>query len=63
MINYKAVRMVIILLVLVFDPLAVVLLIAANHGISEKKKLTNLKEYSILKIDNEVLGEKNVVER
>lgn len=59
----KAVRMVIILLVLVFDPLAVVLLIAANHGISEKKRLTNLKEYSILKIDNEVLGEKNVVER
>jgi hypothetical protein len=56
----RAVRMVIILLVLVFDPLAVVLLIAANHGLGEIKRLTKPKESSILKIDDAVLGEKNV---
>ena len=55
----KAVRMVIILLVFVFDPLAVVLLIAANHGLNKIKSLTKPKEYSILKIDDKVLGEKN----
>ena len=36
----SAVRFVIILLVLVFDPLAVVLLIAANHGMKPKSRLT-----------------------
>ena len=54
----RAVRMVIILIVLVFDPLAVVLLIAANHGLSQRKQFTTPKKYDILKIDNEVLGEK-----
>lgn len=44
----KAVRAVIILIVLVFDPLAVMLLIAANVGLN-KKKLTNDKFNSILK--------------
>jgi hypothetical protein len=44
----KAVRAVIILLVLVFDPLAVMLLIAANVGLS-KKKLTPNKFQNILK--------------
>lgn len=34
----KAVRMVIILLVIVFDPLATILLIAANHGIYGRKE-------------------------
>jgi hypothetical protein len=56
----KAVRMVIILLVLVFDPLAVLLLLAANHGLGQLKALTKPKEHSILKIDDAVLGEKNV---
>ena len=51
----KAVRMVIILLVLVFDPLAVLLLIAANHGIGQIKPLTKPKEDSILTIDDGVL--------
>lgn len=37
----RAVRLVIIILVLVFDPLAVVLLIAANHGIENRKRLTS----------------------
>ena len=50
----KAVRMVIILLVLVFDPLAVVLLIAANHGITRRKMLTDLQNPSILKIDEKI---------
>lgn len=44
----SAVRSVIILIVLVFDPLAVMLLIAANVGFS-KKKLTTNKFQSILK--------------
>jgi cell division protein FtsB len=53
----RAVRMVIILIVLVFDPLAVVLLIAANHGLRQTKQYTLPEKYDILKIDNEVLGE------
>lgn len=44
----SAVRAIIILIVLVFDPLAVMLLIAANVGFS-KKKLTANKFQSILK--------------
>jgi hypothetical protein len=59
----RSVRAVIILLVLVFDPLAVVLLLAANHGLNRRKQLTFFKEPSILKIDDEVLGDVNVVER
>ena len=51
----KAVRMVIILLVLVFDPLAVLLLLAASHGINQNKHLTKPKEISILRIDDGVL--------
>ena len=35
----RAVRMVIILLVIVFDPLAVILLIAANQGLSKNKEV------------------------
>jgi hypothetical protein len=35
----KAVRIVIIILIIVFDPLAVCLLMAANHGINHRKKL------------------------
>lgn len=47
-----AVRWVIILLVSVFDPLAVVLLLAANHGLNRKKNiLPELKEDNILNID------------
>jgi len=59
----RAVRMVILLLVSVFDPLAVLLLLAANQGLS-KNELTNpTRRDSILRIDNTVLGEDNVVER
>lgn len=65
----KAVRFVIILLVIVFDPLAVMLLIAANIGIEHRKRLTLGEEYDILrnsvKIDNKVMniGDKNVFKR
>ena len=49
-----AVRWVIILLVSVFDPLAVFLLLAANHGINEKKKqLPEMRKDNILIIDQE----------
>lgn len=54
----KAVRMVIILLVIVFDPLAVVLLIAANIGLSNrraekpaKKQFTQKKKRNTVVID------------
>jgi hypothetical protein len=51
----KAVRFVIIMIVLVFDPLAVSLLIAANIGIKSKKlNLTNIKKDSILIMDNKL---------
>lgn len=40
----KAVRLVIILLVIVFDPLAVVLLIAANIGLSNRKSAKPVKK-------------------
>ena len=57
----RAVRMVILLLVAVFDPLAVLLLLAANHGLGQLKDLTKKpKDSSILKIDDRVLGETNV---
>lgn len=63
----KAVRAVIILLVIVFDPLAVVLLLAANHGLNaartQTKPLTKNKEDSILKIDPDVLENVNVTKR
>ena len=48
----QAVRWVIVLLVVVFDPLAVVLLLAANHGINQKKKqLPQISKDNILLID------------
>jgi len=56
----RAVRMVILLLVAVFDPLAVLLLLAANHGLGQIKGLTKPKETSILRINDTVLGEHNV---
>jgi hypothetical protein len=59
----RAVRMVIILLVVVFDPLAVVLLIAANHGMSQTKQFTDMNEDDILTVDHNVTGEYNVTER
>jgi hypothetical protein len=59
----RAVRMVIILLVVVFDPLAVVLLIAANHGLSQTKQLTNIENTSILRINDNVFGETYVTKR
>mgnify|MGYP003332110900 FL=1 len=55
--------MVILLLVSVFDPLAVVLLIAANQSL-RKNELTNpSKPNSILMIDDTVLGDSDVVKR
>lgn len=59
----RAVRFVIILLVVVFDPLAVVLLIAANHGLSQTKRFTNIRESDILIIDSNELGEVHVAKR
>ena len=59
----RAVRMVIILLVAVFDPLAVVLLIAANHGMNQTKEFTNIQERDILRIDSLTLGDNDVTER
>lgn len=59
----RAVRMVIILLVVVFDPLAVVLLIAANHGMSKTNNLTNINNTSILTIDENIFGETHVIKR
>lgn len=53
----RAVRIVIILLVLVFDPLAVVLLIAANHGLAQRKRLTSFKQPGIMTIDETVFKE------
>ena len=59
----RSVRMVILLLVSVFDPLAVVLLIAANQSL-RKNELTNpSKPNSILMIDDTVLGDSDVVKR
>jgi RecA/RadA recombinase len=50
-----AVRWVIILLVIVFDPLAVVLLLAANHGLNNKRNyLHELNKDNILVIDSDV---------
>lgn len=48
----KAVRWVIIIIVMVFDPLAVILLIAANIGLSRKKRFTNEEEIGILNMSN-----------
>jgi hypothetical protein len=47
----KAVRFVILMLVIVFDPLAVVLMIAANHGILTNKQLT--RRPGVFRIDSE----------
>lgn len=59
-----AVRWVIILLVSVFDPLAVVLLLAANHGLNQiRKPLTKIENNSILNIDSEILENVNVAKR
>ena len=51
----RSVRMVILLLVFVFDPLAIVLLIAANIGITTQKRFTKEKNIGILEIDNKIL--------
>jgi RecA/RadA recombinase len=49
-----AVRWVILLIVVVFDPLAVVLLLAANHGLNRKKEwLPEIKKDNILNINSE----------
>ena len=51
----RSVRMVILLLVFVFDPLAIVLLIAANIGITNQKRFTKEQNIGILEIDDKVL--------
>ena len=50
----KAVRLVIILIIFVFDPLAVSLLIAANIGLRKKDSLTKTENISILTLDDKV---------
>lgn len=52
----SAVRLVILILVAVFDPLAVLLLIGANQGLA-KNKLTNNDDSGILRIDESVFKE------
>lgn len=52
----KAVRLVILLIVFIFDPLAVILLIAANVGLKERKRLLKIQNPGILKIDDSVLN-------
>ena len=61
----KAVRWVILIIVFVFDPLAVVLLIAANVGLQHKKNLLDLTNPAILSIEDDILrqGENNVAKR
>ena len=51
----RSVRIVILLLVFVFDPLAIVLLIAANIGITNQKRFTKEQNIGILEIDDKVL--------
>ena len=61
----KSVRWVIICIVMVFDPLAVVLLLAANHGFanSTDSRLTNPAQHDILVIDSNNIGDVNVAKR
>ena len=47
----RSVRMVILLLVFVFDPLAIVLLIAANIGITNQKRFTKTQHSANTKVD------------
>ena len=52
----RSVRIVIILLVSVFDPLAIVLLIAANHGIATSRRLTIIGQRDTIEItDKDIL--------
>jgi len=50
----RAVRGVIIIIVLVFDPLAVVLLLAANIGFVARRRFTDDKKIGIFEVDNKV---------
>ena len=50
----RAVRGVILLIVLVFDPLAVVLLLAANIGFVARRRFTGDKKICIFEVDNKV---------
>jgi hypothetical protein len=59
----RSVRMVILLIVSVFDPLAVVLLIAANQGLRKNELTSTSKPNSILMIDDNVLGDADVIKR
>ena len=62
----RSIRYVIVILIFVFDPLAVLLMLAFNMGISNRNKpLTNLPEPGILTIDDKFLteGGRNVTKR
>ena len=54
----KAVRLFTILIVLIFDPLAVVMLIASNIGINSKKSLTKTTKHNILTLDDDIFEDK-----
>ena len=60
----SAVRAMIILIVLVFDPLAIVLILAANHGLSTKQPETswveNIKELKSRRKKGIVIDEQSV---
>jgi hypothetical protein len=62
----RSIRYVIVILIFVFDPLAVLLMLAFNMGMTYRKKpLTNLPEPGILEIDDNFLNEgvSNVTKR
>jgi hypothetical protein len=62
----RSIRYVIVILIFVFDPLAVLLMLAFNMGVSNRNKpLTNLPEPGILTIDDKFLteGVRNVTKR
>lgn len=50
----RAVRGVILVIVLVFDPLAIVLLLAANIGFVARRRFTDDKKIGIFEVDNKV---------
>jgi hypothetical protein len=53
----KAVRWVIMVIVMVFDPLAICLLIAANDGFIREKQLMNVREDGIVEVSHDDIRE------
>ena len=53
----STVRYIITILVFVFDPLALVLLVASQYAFQNRKKLTSMEEDNIMMMDNNLLNE------